>query len=57
MVLFRRNTTIAYNHKHPSMATCFGLVYTTLRPTFSSRRYNRCALYMLGFHTVYRLCV
>jgi len=25
MVLFRRNTTIAHNHRHPSMATCFGL--------------------------------
>jgi len=25
MVLFRRNTTTAYNHQHPSMATCFGL--------------------------------
>jgi len=26
MVLFRRNKTIAYNHQHPSMATCFGLL-------------------------------
>jgi len=25
MVVFRRNTAIAYNHRHPSMATCFGL--------------------------------
>jgi len=25
VVLFRCNTTTAYNHQHPSMATCFGL--------------------------------
>jgi len=25
MVLFLQNTTVAYNHKHPSMATYFGL--------------------------------
>jgi len=24
-VLFRPNTTIAYDHQHPSMAACFGL--------------------------------
>jgi len=25
MVLFRRNTTIAYNYQHPDVATRFGL--------------------------------
>jgi len=23
--LFRQNTTVAYNHQHPSMAACCGL--------------------------------
>jgi len=25
MVVFRPNTTLAHNHQHPSMATCFSL--------------------------------
>jgi hypothetical protein len=28
MVLFHRNTTEAYNHQRPTMATCFGLLPT-----------------------------
>jgi len=57
MDLFRRNTTVTYNHQHPSMATCFGLFQTIFRPILSSRRYSRCALYITGSHTVYRVCV
>ena len=56
-VLFHRNTTVAYNHQHPSMTTCFGLFQTIFRPIFSSRRQSRCALYIMGSHTVYRVCV
>ena len=56
IVSFRLNTT-AYNHQHPSMATCFGSFWPIFRPIFSSRRYNRHALYIMGSHTVYRVCV
>ena len=50
-------TQHCYSHRHPSMATCFSLFWTIFRPIFSSRRYNRCALYVIGSHTVYRVCV
>ena len=36
--LFCQNTTIiAYNHQHPSMATCFVIFWIIFRPIFSSR--------------------
>ena len=58
IVLFRPNTKkIAYNHQYTSTATRFGLFWTIFRPTFSRRRYNRSALYSMGSHTVYRMCV
>ena len=44
MALLGQNTTKAYSHMHPSMATCFGLYQPIFRPIFSSRKYNRCAL-------------
>ena len=50
--LFRRNTTITYNHQHHNMATCFGLFWTIFRPVFSSRRYSRCALCVMGSHAI-----
>ena len=53
MGFVRRNTTIAYNH-HGYMFRSF---YTIFRPISPSRRYNRCALYIMGSHTVYRVCV
>jgi len=32
MAFFCRNTKIAYNHQHSSMATCFGVFYIIFRP-------------------------
>jgi hypothetical protein len=54
--LFYSVTTVAYNYRLSSAVACFGLFQTIFGPLFPSRRYSRCALYIMGSHDVYR-CV